>query len=162
MCSSATSIGWSRLDERGDRAPRVIERLCATIESSSTIVPGLCRVARWAWTHDVGELLGEPVVQVARDSAPFFENGGLGELGPVSSDLPRCADQYQRVYAEPKRVADLDPADDLRWIETLVQTRERGQNGRGGKPEHEVVALAALRETDRGDDEESPGKQMCD
>jgi hypothetical protein len=61
-------------------------------------------------------------VQVARKSPPLFENGGLGELGPVSLDLPRCADQHQRVHTEPKRVADLDPADDVRRIESLVQT----------------------------------------
>src|SRR5206468_849532 len=74
--------------------------------------------------RDEGELLSEPVMQVACDASALFEYPCLGVSSLVNADLAGCADEKQGVEAQPKRVARIDPLRVERRKEKVVHAGE--------------------------------------
>ena len=101
-------------------------------------------------SDDVGQLLGDPVVQVTGDTPPLLFRGHTRHRVPVGAELPGGADDEQRVGTQAKDVADDEPVGVERREHRVVHPGQGGQDRPGPKPGRElvVVALRLADETD--------------
>ena len=112
--------------------------------------------------HDVGQLLRDAVVQVARDPPPLLEHRGLREVAPVPAHLARGADEQRQVEEHSEDVAGVDPVRVEGRVEEVVQARESGEQRRGGEPAVELVvrAVGAPGEAERRRGEQRHGEEL--
>ena len=112
---------------------------------------------------DEGELLREPVVEVARDAAALLEDCRLRDLLPVRANLLDGREQDRDVEREPEEVAEVDPVGVHGGVEEVVEAGERPEHGRDGEPRHELVprALRLAGEPDRGEHQYRPIPTSC-
>src|SRR5207237_8763369 len=101
--------------------------------------------------RDERDLLGEPVVHVAREPTPFLERGGCDDARPVRGDLARGANQESEVEAEAEDVAGVDPVRVDRRMEVVVDATRTGEDARDREPAAELVSgeTAPPREAER-------------
>ena len=91
-------------DQRLDRAPRVLERAVGGVDDLDA-VRRLGQAAGAA--ADEGELLGDAVVQLAREPAALAVDGGLGALAHARAHLVEHADEQRDPAGHAQDVAEV-------------------------------------------------------
>jgi hypothetical protein len=141
--------------ERGDRGPRFVQRALGRRGDvrERTLFAGL-RDERACLADDEGELLRQPVVEIACDATPLAGGRRRDQLLLPRRDLACGSDGDHQIEAEPEDVGGVDPARIERREQEVVESRCGAERRSERKPTEQLVAglLGAPHEAERGDD----------